>query len=160
MSNLKLVLNNSGTKVVSSRKISKSKICELLKQMMLTFSKTTRPLGVVKPGSIKVLLNLSFQFLLRKYYRGFNHCFCFLLGLLNKEKMKAPIPFVILLHTVVVHCQKVVSKRGSGKSCHFIDRKQSRYFIKQFVVEDKMCFCLCSKISCWKKFNSLQTGTW
>lgn len=30
--------------------------------------------------------------------------------------MKAPIPLVILLHAVVVHCQKVVSKRGSGKS--------------------------------------------
>lgn len=31
MSNLKLVLHNSGTKVESSWKISKSKICELLK---------------------------------------------------------------------------------------------------------------------------------
>lgn len=30
--------------------------------------------------------------------------------------MKAPIPFLILLHAVVVHCLKVVSKRGSGKS--------------------------------------------
>ncbi|XP_076579798.1 interleukin-1 receptor accessory protein-like 1 isoform X2 [Chaetodon auriga] len=28
--------------------------------------------------------------------------------------MKAPIPLVILLHAVVVHCLKVVSKRGSG----------------------------------------------
>lgn len=30
--------------------------------------------------------------------------------------MKAPIPLLILLHAVVVHCLKVVSKRGSGKS--------------------------------------------
>lgn len=34
--------------------------------------------------------------------------------------MKAPIPLLILLHAVVVHCLKVVSKRGSGKSCVFI----------------------------------------
>lgn len=34
--------------------------------------------------------------------------------------MKAPIPLLILLHAVVVHCLKVVSKRGSGKSCVFV----------------------------------------
>lgn len=34
----------------------------------------------------------------------------------DKKKMKAPIPLLILLHAVVVHCLKVVSKRGSGKS--------------------------------------------
>lgn len=46
-----------------------------------------------------------------------NYSFCFLLGPKeNKKKMKAPIPLLILLHAVVVHCLKVVSKRGSGKS--------------------------------------------
>lgn len=42
-----------------------------------------------------------------------NSSLCFLVGLV---KMKAPIPFLILLHAVVVYCLKVVSKRGSGKS--------------------------------------------
>ncbi|XP_068612298.1 interleukin-1 receptor accessory protein-like 1-B [Brachionichthys hirsutus] len=31
--------------------------------------------------------------------------------------MKAPIPLLILLHAVVVHCLKVVSKRGSVEGC-------------------------------------------
>lgn len=34
--------------------------------------------------------------------------------------MKAPIPLVIVLHAVVVHCTKMVSKRGSGKSPHLL----------------------------------------
>lgn len=35
--------------------------------------------------------------------------------------MKAPIALVIVLHAVVVHCMKMVSKRGSGKSPHLLN---------------------------------------
>lgn len=50
--------------------------------------------------------------------------------------MKTPIPLVIALHAVVVHCMKMVSKRGSGKSPHLINSEPSKYSVKQFVALD------------------------
>lgn len=62
--------------------------------------------------------------------------------------MKAPIPLVILLHAVVVLCQKVVSKRGSGKAHHFLTDS-----FKWFVARDKMCLCLCYDNDSGKKVS-------
>lgn len=115
-------------------------------KLFLHFEKAT-DLGCLKPLNDRGF----FFFYIWKCFlnQKWKVCFCFLLGLLIKEKMKAPISLVILLHAAVVLCQKVVSKRGSGKT--------RRLWIDSFqwlVAQDKMCFAFAQKYDFGRKFRS------